>query len=522
MVNRFFRLMVTVFVLTAFMALAPAAGMCTTSSSGPVAQPDFDQMDRYIQDMMRDCRIPGFSVSIVHDGELLYAKGYGKADDTGRAVTPQTPFLIGSVSKTFTALAVMQLAQDGKLNLDAPVRDYLPDFWLADTKASAEITVRQLLNHTSGIAEGAEFSVASLRGDDETIHQLVGKFGSIAPKYRPGARFEYGNANYIVLGELIQVVSGMTYEDYVQTHIFAPLEMNHSYTSAQAAGTDGLAVGYRSIFGYPQASGLPYRKDFLPAYSIISCAEDMAHYMTAMLHGGRYNGTSVLTEEGVAQMMQASSAISKWVSYGLGWYVTSGSAYHGGELPDYQAKVKLLPQDSLAVALMYNTSSSTAAELFNVGYRDKIETGIINVLYGVPPTEQPGQNPMDLNSYPMPLTYGILLGLVILAAILLALSVWRLKSLRRRLTKSSFAFWRIVTLSTLLNVVLPLAILFDIPAKAKASWAYVLYYVPDVGWFALVSSVLLLLLGCAKGALIFKQLLHKNTTVPHPNPSRVP
>ncbi len=505
MVSRTGRLLVTVFVTMAVLVFLPAAGLCAGAAPGPVDDPDFELMDRYIQDMMRDCRIPGFSVGIVRNGEMIYAKGYGKADDTGRAVTPQTPFLIGSVSKTFTALAVMQLVENGKIDLDKPVRDYLPGFQLADEKASSEITVRQLMNHTSGIAEGTEFGVATLRGDDETIGDLVRKFRSVKPVYHPGTHFEYGNANYIILGELIQAVSGTTYEDYIQTNIFAPLAMAHSYTSAQAAKADGLAAGYRPIFGFPKVSALPYRKDFLPAYSIISCTEDMTHYMTAMMSGGHYSDAVVLSEQGINEMTGASVEISKWMSYGLGWYVTSGSVYHGGELPDYQAKVKLLPQDGVAVVLMYNTSSSTATELFNVGYRDKIETGIINVLYGVPPAMQPGQNPMDLNSQPMSVTYGLMLGLVILAMMLFVLSAWRLRSTRRRLAKSRFAFWRITVLSALLNVVLPVVLLIAVPSSAGADWAKVLYNIPDVGWFVLASSVLLLL-GAGKGILVFRYL----------------
>lgn len=355
--------------------------------------------------------------------------------------------------------------------------------------------------------------MATLRGDDETISSLVGKFGSVEPANLPGARFEYGNANYIILGELIQAVSGTSYEDYIQTNIFAPLEMTHSYTSDQAAMQDGLAVGYRPIFGFPLVSGLPYRKDFLPAYSIISCAEDMTHYLAAMMNGGRYQDAAVLSEQGIGEMLRASAEISKWASYGLGWYVTSGSVYHGGELPDYQAKVKILPQDGLAVVLLYNTSSSTAAELFHVGYRDKIETGIINVLYGVPPTDQPGQNPMDLNSHPMAVTYGLMLGLVILAALLFALSAWRLRSMGRRMGKSRFAFWRITVLTALLNVALPVILLIAVPASAGASWAFVLYYIPDAGWFVLVSSVLLLLLGAGKGFYIVKQSMKNHDQV---------
>ncbi|HML48005.1 MAG TPA: serine hydrolase domain-containing protein, partial [Clostridia bacterium] len=222
-----------------------AAGGALAETSGVLEHPDWDQIDRYIESQMADCRIPGFSLGIVRDGELLYMKGYGRADDTGRAVTPQTPFLIGSVSKSITAMAVMQLVEAGRIGLDDPVQTYLPGFALADERASGAITVRMLLNHTSGIPEQAEFQVATLRGDDETMGELIAKFKAIRPIGQPGARFAYGNANYIILGALIEQVSGMTYDAYIRQYIFEPLEMRHSYASAVDAAKDGLATGYR-------------------------------------------------------------------------------------------------------------------------------------------------------------------------------------------------------------------------------------------------------------------------------------
>ncbi len=489
---------------TAVLLAGLVSGLNCSAASNVADSPDYTRLDSYIQSQMEDCRIPGFSLGIIRDGGVLYLKGYGKADETGSAVTPQTPFLIGSISKTFTALAVMQLVEAGKVALDQTVKTYLPFFELADSDAAERITVRQLLNHTSGIPPESEYRAATLRGDDETISELVGKFGIIQTVSTPGSRFAYGNANYIILGELVQQVSGLSYEEYIQTNIFDPLEMRHSYTSAQEALQNGLAAGYRPIFGVPKISGLPYRKDFLPAYSIISCAEDMTHYMMAMQNGGRYKGTQVLSGEYINQMKSASAKISQWESYGLGWYVTSGSIYHGGELPDYQAKVKLLPEAGLGVVLIYNTSSSTLGTLLNVGYRDRIETGIINVLYDQDPMDQPGQNPLNLNSYPTSLSYGLLLALAGAAVLLVALSGWKLRTLKKRLEKSRAAFLRIMLITVLTHIVAPLTLLLGIPLSAGVSWAHVLFYIPDAGWCILFLSVALLAIGLIKGFVIIK------------------
>ena len=130
---------------------AAAAGL--PASEAPA--PGFTAIDAYIRRQMKDARIPGLALGIVHDGRPVHLRGFGRADDSGRAFTPQTPFFIGSNSKSFTALAVMQLAEAGKLDLDAPVRRYIPWFRVADPEASALITVRHLLNQTSGLTEGA-------------------------------------------------------------------------------------------------------------------------------------------------------------------------------------------------------------------------------------------------------------------------------------------------------------------------------------------------------------------------------
>lgn len=476
------------------------------SAAGRTLTSDFSQMDEYIEAMMQDCRIPGFSVAIVQDGETLYMNGYGVADETGRAVTPQTPFLVGSVSKTFTALAVMQLAELGTVELDKPVQDYLPNFALADADASAKITVRQLLNHTSGFGKAAEHRVATLYGDQETLHELVQKSTTITLKNEPGSTFEYGNMSFIILGDLIETVSGLSYGEYIQRYIFDPLEMHHSYTSVERAKEDGLAIGYRPIFGFAHPSGLPYRTDFLPAYSVISSAEDMTHYMIAMSNGGRYHDSEILSEEGIRQMTSASVHISEWMSYGLGWYVTSGSFYHGGELPDYQAKVKFLPEDDISVVLMYNTSGIMLSTLFKAGYRDRIESGIINAIYGISPTDQPNPGPFNLSSYPVSVVYGLELGLAVIIGVLFILSGIRLLSLSKRLAKSKSSFWRIMIFSAVINCVLPLLLLVFIPIWVGVRWAVVLNYAPDAGWLIIISSIALLALGLIKAWIIFRFL----------------
>jgi len=181
------------------------------------AETDFAVIDAYVTEQMNDLGIPGMALGIVQDGQIVHLQGFGVADSTGRAVTPQTPFYIGSLSKSFTALAVMQLVEAGKIDLDAPVQTYLPWFELADKDASARITVRNLLNHTSGIStkDGNRF-LASQQGLEETVRGL-----NIIHLTQPvGTTYQYSGLNYTIAGLIVEQVSGQSYGDYVTQRIF--------------------------------------------------------------------------------------------------------------------------------------------------------------------------------------------------------------------------------------------------------------------------------------------------------------
>ena len=197
--------------LIAWIALAflvqPVYAASSTSS-------DLAKIDSFIRAQLDESRIPGLALGIVQGDQIVHLQGFGKADDSGRAVTPQTPFLIGSNSKSFTALAVMQLVEAGSIRLDAPIHKYLPWFRVADPSASAMITVRQLLNQTSGLSTytGRSLLVGSETG---TLEQAVRNLRTEAIVSPVGTSYNYSNANYMILGLLVQTISQEPYGDYI-------------------------------------------------------------------------------------------------------------------------------------------------------------------------------------------------------------------------------------------------------------------------------------------------------------------
>ena len=265
--------------------------------------PGFTAIDAYIRRQMKDARIPGLALGIVHDGHPVHLRGFGRADDCGRAFTPQTPFFIGSDSKSFTALAVMQLAEAGKVDLDAPVQRCIPWFRVADPEASALITVRHLLNQTSGLTERAGRG-ATLAAGMHPLEPAVRALAATGLARPPGTAFEYSNLNYTTLGLVVEMAAGEPFEAYLKTHIFEPLNMHHTYTAIQDAKSDGLASGYRYWFGFPVVFDTPGHGGTVPAGGIISTAEDMSRYLAMYQGGGRYHGQVVLSPAGIAEMMR--------------------------------------------------------------------------------------------------------------------------------------------------------------------------------------------------------------------------
>lgn len=326
---------------------------------------DVGQIDAYVQAQMEAAQVPGLALGVVQGDRVLHLRGFGAADDSGRAVTTQTPFNIGSVTKSFTAMAVMQLVENAQIQLDAPVQQYLPWFRLADSRASSVVTVRELLNHTSGIGTRAG-EYGSLCTPNTTPDDMVRSLAKVWPPAPPGHTFQYSNANYVTLGVLVEAASGKPYADYVQQHILAPLDMTNTFLSREQALQHGAAVGHRTLAGVT-AAGPPgyFCPGYLPAGFIVSTAQDMTHWLMAQLNQGRYRGQSVLSRAGVAEMHRpgvlTGSPSRPGSGYGMGWAVgTSLGApvvWHNGDDAYFHADVRMAPQQNLGVVVLMNVSA---------------------------------------------------------------------------------------------------------------------------------------------------------------------
>lgn len=308
-------------------------------------------IEEFIADEMSRAGAPGLAYAVVENGDISSGEQGEALLGSGRMITPDTPFVVGSIAKSFTALAVMQLVEADEITLDDPVADYLDMF--VDSPGRA-ITIRQLLSHTSGYStfQGNDTPREPYRGADALVRQ-VERIAQWTPAMEPGTSWQYSNANYYVLGALVERVSGEDYASYVETQILRPIGMDHSFV-ADGERHDTLAVGHTPWFGMKRPVGAGETELMsAPAGGIIATARDTARYLSVMMNGE----DDVISARSKAEMMRPASEVSPF--YGFGWYVdtANGTVSHSGLTPGVETLAIMLPADQNGAVILVNSGS---------------------------------------------------------------------------------------------------------------------------------------------------------------------
>ena len=455
---------------------------------GPVGRaaenvPNYSAIEQFVQSQVQANRFPGVALAVVEGDSVVYARGFGR-DATGQPVTTQTPFMIGSNSKSFTALAVMQLVEADAVDLDAPVQRYLREFQLADAATSAQITVRQLLNQTSGIPVDAAGDLL-LGFQPGSLQQAMAELRNVQPHAAPGAAYQYANANYMLLGMIIEAVSRQPYAAYVQTHILQPPDMSHTRLDS------GAAVGYRFWFGVPQPNPMPYESTFasVPTGGVTSTADDMAHYLSMYLNGGEYNRQRLLSSAGVAELHRGVSDVTFnegnqviRLSYGMGW--ASGeiggipAIYHTGGSPQFSSWMVLIPQENRAFITMTNANNWIPGP--GVSSTELIPKGVMLLLAG----RTPEQGTSLASMY---------LWIDLFCVVVIAALAWSLaRRLRHPLTAGDTWLQHATRVGPLMwEIGLPILLLAGFPRLFEVqSWTHVMTYTPDLGSLVVLATIL--------------------------------
>ncbi|MBN1372656.1 MAG: beta-lactamase family protein [Anaerolineaceae bacterium] len=311
------------------------------AATEPAGNLDFAALDSVIEAQMAKHALPGMALAVVEDGHIAYLNGYGAAGN-GQRMTAQTKMVIGSQSKSFTALAIAQLAEQGKVDLDAPVQAYIPWFRVADEAASSQITLDHLLHHTSGLSDSGFGVVLPPETTSEQAVRALVQARLTAPL---GTQHQYFNLGYSVLSYIVEIVSGQRYAEYIQAHIFDPLGMTSS--SAEPFPPADLAQGYTRLFGFP----MPMDEAFL-VYGvgdgyIVSTAEDMARYALAVMVGG----AGLVSPDMMERILTPGLGF-----YGMGWVIVDNGQkiIHGGANQTFRTDVNIYPSRRRAFILLGN------------------------------------------------------------------------------------------------------------------------------------------------------------------------
>lgn len=454
-------------------------------------------IDEYVSREMKAGAIPGVSVGIVEGNETTYLKGYGVADSKGTPVTPQTVFTICSVGKVITALAIRQLVNEGSIDYDAPVQKYIPWFTLADAGAAAAITIRDLINHSSGIstATGVE---AYTYNQKYTIEQVVRKLGSVKPDRPVGQSFEYSNMNFIILGLVIEKVTGQTYEQYIRQNILDKLGMKNSFLSQEAVKGAPLAMGHCVAFGVTIPANIPFPTAQVPAGFQLTSAEDMARFVSLYISNGYVNGASVIPKNELSELNPPYEAFSTSDKrYNEYWIIDQGNpqgdgGYYGhvGGSSCFSTVMLINPVLKKAIVVLANCQNgSITAQTIGNGIAAILSSG------KMPVRIQPGRASSPASA----------LIAIILIFLLVIRFVWIRRfrlNLNRGGSRRSFALISFL----LLDVAFPLAILIGMPMGFDMTWRFYFAANMELAIVLLLAAASFGAVGVAKGIVLIRRV----------------
>jgi len=305
--------------------------------------------------------VAGLAIGIVKDGQV-YAEGFGVKDiTTQEPVTANSLFHVASVSKTFVATAVMQLVERGKLSLDDPVQNYLPDFVLDDDRFR-QITVRQMLSHTSGMPDTDDYGWDRPEYDDQALERYVHNLANEKLIAAPGDKFSYSNIAYEVLGLLISRTSGLSFEDYTKENILRPLDMNASTFLKMEVAPEHATAPHILLPPTVVSPEYPYNRAHAPSSTLHSSALELCNWALMNLNRGEFQGHHILQARSLEQMWQPYQPTGPQYPdefVGLSWFIDTSRddrrIGHSGADIGFQSDIVLVPDRSLAVIVLANT-----------------------------------------------------------------------------------------------------------------------------------------------------------------------
>ena len=356
-------------------SLAQSAAIAVCMLPRPVvAQEPYPGFDAYVIKSMQATKVPGAAVAIVRNDSLIYVKGFGVlAAGSHTPVNAQTLFEIGSSSKAFTATAVAMMVSDGKMGFDDLITKYLPDFKLSDPVASSQVTLRDALEHRSGIGRGELLWLDAGTSRDDVLHRV--RF--LKPESFFRTRWSYQNIMYLAAGEAAGKAAGSTWDELIQQRIFTPLGMTSSGPTDRGLKNTNFATPHTIEHDTARARSHFNAENIAPAGAIVSNAVDMAQWLRFQLNVGVVSGkrlvsSAALRETHLPQMLigPGGPGVNEQTSfnaYGMGWIVQDFRHelvwQHGGNTPGMTTAVGMLPEKKFGVVVLSNMDHTQLSDL---------------------------------------------------------------------------------------------------------------------------------------------------------------
>jgi CubicO group peptidase (beta-lactamase class C family) len=334
--------------------------------------PPLRGFDAYVEQALRDWRVPGVAVAVVRNDSVVFIKGYGVRELGKPArVNAHTLFAIGSSTKAFTAAALALLVDSGKVAWDDPVTRHLPWFELSDPYVTRELTLRDLVTHRSGLPRGDLAWYGS--GFDRS--EVLRRVRYLKPRWSFRSTYGYQNIMFLAAGEVVAAASGRSWADFLKTRIFTPLGMTETNTSVTALGDGDVAAPHDKIDDTVRV--IPWRNidNIGPAGSINSNVTDMAQWVRLQLGHGSYGGRRLISDSAVEEMHTPQMVVrmskdaretfpdAHFMAYGLAWFLRDfhGKKFvgHGGAIDGMRAEVGLIPEARLGVVVLCNLGGTS-------------------------------------------------------------------------------------------------------------------------------------------------------------------
>jgi CubicO group peptidase (beta-lactamase class C family) len=427
------------------------------------------KIDYYILENMNRASISALTLTVVKDDQVIYQKIY-QTKEFLVPLTLDTPFYIGSIGKSFTALAIKQLSSKGLIDMEAYVSQYLPWFNVRDIDNN-EIKIKNLMNHTSGFTTD-DGNLAFTYQTKLTIETLAKEINNqIKLNRRVGTGIEYSNLNFVILGAIIERVSGLSYEDYVREYIYTPLDMNNTYHSYREAKEHGLLPTYRIVNGFSFNVNVPHPNGQVSAGYQMSSTHDLTNYLLMFLNQGYFNSKSLFENNPLSTNPVETTFNPYWkeITIPVNYFGHAGSTFSS------TSQMTISQNDRLGILILTNSRDISSRNPISAS---SISKGIISILNGETPFT-PGK---EFNWRIV--VYNSLVLWIIMFDIIH--STRYLKSFRKP-RKKTIILWAI------LDGIIPLSILMLSPKLNQSSWLFMLNASPEYIISVFVGSISIIL-----------------------------